>query len=271
MKLFKWLSELRFSAARTTGLTRQHGERSIHDCFISKIRRSLLLIPVIAAIAVLPLQSGSQSLSLSSAPSATCVIAARAESNPGYDRPTQRTRVNNYVFDAFGPYPLAGATVAAGINQLSNAPPEWNQGAQGFGKRFGSDFAIATIATTTRYGMAEALREDTLYYRCECAGLFPRLRHAVVSTLTGRRGDDGHRVFSFPALAAPYAGSMIAVYGWYPHRFGAQDAFRMGNYSLLGYVGGNVVLEFFYNGPHAMISRLHLNNAHGAPDRGLDN
>ena len=52
--------------------------------------------------------------------------------------------------------------------------------------------------TTTRYALSEALREDTLYYRCECKGVFPRLRHAVISTFTARRGVDGHRVFSLP-------------------------------------------------------------------------
>jgi hypothetical protein len=79
-----------------------------------------------------------------------------------------------------------------------------------------------------------------LYYRCECKGVFPRLGHAVISTLTARRGEDGHRVFSLPALVAPYAGTMTAVYGWYPGRYDDKDAFRMGNYSLLGYVGGNI-------------------------------
>ena len=59
------------------------------------------------------------------------------------------------------------------------------------------------------------------------------------STLTARRGEDGHRVFSLPALVAPYAGAATAVYGWYPNRFGAKDAFRMGNYSLLAFAGEN--------------------------------
>ncbi len=39
----------------------------------------------------------------------------------------------------------------------------------------------------------------------------------------------------------------------------AKDAFRMGNYSLLGYLGGNLGLEFLYSGPHSLISRMHLN------------
>jgi hypothetical protein len=179
-----------------------------------------------------------------------------------YVRPTQRTKIRNYVFDAYGPLPIAGAAVAAGINQLSNAPPEWNQGAAGFGKRFGSDFAIATVATTARYGLAQALKEDTLYYRCECHGFMPRLGHSVFSTFIARRGEDGHHVFSIPALVAPYAGSITAVYGWYPNRFGAKDALRIGNYSLLAYVGGNVGLEFIYGGPHSLLSHVHLNNVH---------
>lgn len=185
-----------------------------------------------------------------------------------YEKPTEKTKLRNYVFDAYGPYPIAVVAVAAGINQWDNSPPEWGTGIEGFGKRYGSDFAIATIGTTTRYGLAEAFREDTMYYRCECGGLLPRLRHAVVSTLTGRRGEDGHRAFSFSALAAPYAGSMTAVYVWYPDRFGAKDAFRMGNYSLLGNMGGNIALEFFYSGPHALMTRMHLNNAHGSPNPG---
>ena len=168
-------------------------------------------------------------------------------------RPTQKTKFRNYAFDAFGPYPIVGAGIAAGIHQESNSPPEWGQGAEGYGKRIGSDFGIAAVATTTRYGLSEAFHEDAMYYRCECKGVFPRLRHAVISTFTARRGDDGHRVFSFPALVAPYAGTMTAVYGWYPGRYDYKDGFRMGNYSLLWYAGANIALEFLYSGPHSLL------------------
>lgn len=195
-------------------------------------------------------------------------FVAPARPAQDYLRPTERTKVENYLFDAYGPYPMIGAGVAAGINQSSNAPPKWGQGAEGFGKRFGSDFAIAAVGTTARYGLSAVFKEDALYYRCECHGLFPRMTHAVVSTLTARRGLDGHRVFSFSALVAPYAGAATAVYGWYPGRFGVKDAFRMGNYSLLEYMAGNISLEFLYSGPRSLVSRMHLNNAHGAPVQG---
>jgi hypothetical protein len=195
-------------------------------------------------------------------------VEVSGQPDPTYERPSPSTRLHNYIFDAFGPYPIAGAAFTAGINQLTDSPPEWHQGVEGYARRLGSNYGIVAVSTTTRYSLAQAFRVDTLYYRCECSGVLPRLCHAVLSTLTARSGEDGHTVFSAPALLAPYAGTMVAVYGWYPKRYSAKDALRMGNYSLLGYMGGNISLEFLYSGPHSLLTRLHLNNPHGAPDPG---
>ena len=228
-----------------------------------RICRSMLL--AIAALAMLPVLAMAQSLVDSGDASGTVVVTAPTQSDLTYTRPTQKIKLRNYVFDSFGPYPIAGAGLAAAVSQAYNTPPEWKQGLDGYSKRFGSNFGIAAVSTTMRYGLAQAFKEDTLYYRCECNGVFPRLRHAVISTLTARRGEDGHRVFSFPALIAPYAGTMTAVYAWYPSRYNGKDALRMGNYTMLGYVGGNIALEFLYSGPHSLLHRMHLDNGHGAP------
>ena len=246
----------------------RQGSRSSEEPHKGKIRRAVWLLLGAAVLGSLPVPAGSQSLAALGDSSGTVATRTATPIDFTYTAPTQKTMASNYVFDAFGPYPIAGSALAAGINQFSNAPPEWNQGVEGYAKRFGSDFGIVAVGTTTRYALSEAFKEDALYYRCECRGVFPRLRHAVISTLTARRGEYGHRVFSFPALVAPYAGSMTAVYGWYPNRFGAKDAFRIGNYNLLAYAGGNVTLEFFYSGPHSLLSRMHMNNTHGSPDAG---
>jgi len=249
-------------------LASRSGSRSIKESFNTKIRRAMLLFSIAAFAASLPVTARSQSLLDSADSSGTQASTAPVQRDLTYVRPTQRIKIYNYLFDAYGPYPIAGAAFGAGINQANNTPPEWNQGAEGYAKRFGSDYGIAAVGTTTRYALSEAFKQDAMYYRCECRGLFPRLSHAVISTLTARRGDDGHRVFSFPALVGPYAGSMTAIYGWYPNRYGAKDAFRTGNYSLLAYAGGNVALEFFYSGPHSLLHRMHLSNAHGSPEPG---
>lgn len=232
------------------------------------LRQAVMFLFVLAGMVSLPAAAGAQAALPANDPSVTNKAVLPLTTNQVYMRPSEKTQATNYLFDAFGPYPVVGAAVTAGINQYGNSPPEWGQGAAGYFSRVGSDYGIAAVATTARYGLAEALREDTLYYRCECTGVWPRTRYAMLSTFIARRGNDGHRVFSLPALIAPYAGTVTAVYGWYPNRYSAKDAFRMGNYSLLAYVGGNIGLEFFYSGPHSLLARMHLNNQHAAPDPG---
>jgi|SRR5271157_1187649 len=229
--------------------------------------RWLFMIAILAALTVL---AKAQSLLDSGDSSGPVAITTPVRGGLAYTRPTETTKIRNYLFDAFGPYPIASSAITAGFGQAMNSPREWRQGAEGYSRRFTSDFTIAAVGTTTRYALSEAFKEDALYYHCECKGLLPRLGHAVISTLTARRGEDGHRVFSIPALVAPYAGAMTAVYGWYPRRYGVRNALRMGNYNMLEYVGANISLEFLSSAPHSLRNRLHLNNGHGAPNPGLE-
>jgi hypothetical protein len=233
-----------------------------------KTYRLIVLIVVIAYLAILPVRANAQSPSKSPDSTGEATTAVPLELGTTYTRPSEATKLHNFVLDMVGPYTLVGVAAVAGIDQYSNAPPEWKQGAEGYGKRFGSTFGVAAVSTTTRYGLGEVLREDTLYYRCECRGILPRLGHAVLTSFTARRGEDGHRAFAISSLVAPYAGTMTAVYAWYPNRFGAEDAFRMGNYNLLLNVGENVLLELIYGGPHSLGSRMHLGNPRGARDNG---
>jgi len=192
-----------------------------------------------------------------------------------YHRPSEHEKLRNYAFDSFGPYAFLGSTLSAGIAQGETAshahnagiPPDWGQGWDSYGARFGSDFGINLITQTTRYSLAEAFRQDTIFYRCECTGFLPRLKHALISTVTARRGEDGHRVFSLPAVVAPYAGTEAAALLWYPSRYGPMDGFRMGNYNLLAQAGLNLALEFIYGGPHTLLSHHHvpvISNATGS-------
>ncbi len=172
-----------------------------------------------------------------------------------YQRPTQKQKLRLYVFDAFGPYGIAEAILAGGIQQAYNTPPEWGGGAKPFAERVGSNFGVGLATTTTRYGMAELLHEDAAYYPCKCKGILRRVRHAVFSTGTARHGEDGHTTFSISGLVSPYAGSMTSL-AWYPDRFGVKDGFRMGNYNLAFVALENLALEFVYGGPHSMFRHI---------------
>jgi len=203
-------------------------------------------------------QQGATTAATTSAGSADQSTATHAEPGVAYTKPTESQKLHNFLFDAVGPYPFIGAAGAAGISQAHGNPREWGQGWDAYGVRVASAFGIALTTTGTRYALAELFREDTLYYRCECKGVLPRFGHALISTVTARRGDDGHREFSFPALAAPYAGAMTATLGWYPRRYGPKDGFRTGNYNLLGQAAQNVALEFVYGGPHTLLNSIHI-------------
>jgi len=224
--------------------------------------------------------TSTQSPSQTQTPPQTAPPSSSSSSNvqPGqtYHRPTEGEKLKNFAFDAFGPYAFIGSAATAGIQQADTAgnshnpagiPPDWGQGWDSYGARFGSDFGINLITTTARYSMAQVLHEDTIYYRCECDGFVARTKHALISTVTARRGEDGHRTISFSQIAAPYAGTEAAALLWFPSRYGAMDGFRMGNYNLLIQGGLNLALEFIYGGPHTLLSKHRvpvLSNATGS-------
>jgi hypothetical protein len=192
---------------------------------------------------------------------------ANVQPGEAYHRPTEKEKLRSWAFVSFGPYAFVGSAAAAGVQQADNAAPEWGQGADAYGVRVANNFGINLVTQTTRYGLAAVFHEDTLFYRCECDGFVPRLKHALISTITARRGDDGHRTFSFSSLVAPYAGGEVAALGWYPSRYDAKDGFRIGNYNLAVQAGLNVALEFIYGGPHTFLGKHHvpvLSNATGS-------
>jgi hypothetical protein len=189
-------------------------------------------------------------------------VAVQPEPIPIYTHPTEMEKLQLFEFDAFGPYAFAKAAFAGGFQQATREPPEWGTGWDAFGVRVASGFGIQLVTTTARYGMAEILHEDAAYYRCECKGIFPRARHALVSTLMGRHGKDGDYEFSYSGLVSPYVGTMSAL-AWYPSRFGVKDGFRMGNYNLAGQAVQNLAFEFIYGGPHTLFSHIRRSKLQG--------
>lgn len=181
---------------------------------------------------------------------------------------TQKERFHRYTGWMFSPYSMASVTFVSGIQQAERNPPDWEEGWAGYGERYASNLGTEMTNATARFALADLLHEDTLYYRCQCSGFWPRFRHAVFSTFIARRGADGHQAFGLPELIAPYAGPIVSVYGWYPDRFGIEDALRMGNHGILSEAGTNVAIEFLPSILHRRgrrwEKRLHLGIPSGA-------
>ncbi len=168
-------------------------------------------------------------------------------------RPDVHQRLHNFEVRALGMPQLVTVVFGAAFSQADSVPPEWGQGWGAYGERLGSHLGTSLAESTANFALAEALRVDTKYYPCACKGVWPRVKHALISSVTARAGEDGHRVFSIPAVASPYAGG-FATLAWYPARYGAKDALRTGNYNFLDSVGMKLALEFL----HPVLEKFHL-------------
>lgn len=175
------------------------------------------------------------------------------QARSSYVRPDFHQRFRDDLQGTFGLARTSTIVFGAAISHADSVPPEWGQGWGAYGERLASHFGSSVVEGTTNFALGEALRLDTKYYPCTCKGIWPRIRHALISSVTARAGGDGHRVFSPPAIASPYAGA-FATLAWYPARYRAEDAFRTGNYNLLDAVGMKLALEFL----HPVLKKLHI-------------
>jgi len=133
-----------------------------------------------------------------------------------YVRPTLRVQVHDYLLDSYGPPAFARSTVRALYNQAQDGPSGWGQDFPGFMQRFGSNVAITAIDGNVRFGMERLFREDLRYIPCHGCSVRRKLENALLSEVTARHTDDGHRFFTLTPAVADFSGPIIAHSAWYP-------------------------------------------------------
>lgn len=174
--------------------------------------------------------------------------AAKPDPDPFdlYEFPTNRERFDRYVNDTVGPFRLTRTAFSAGLDQWRDKPEEWEQGMKGYSKRFASSFGRNAIQQTVTYGLDEAFDLDTGFQRSSREGVFPRVKHAFLETITSRT-KSGNRVLSAPRLVGVYTGAIVATETWYPERYSYKDGLRIGTGTLITSFGINLVREFLIN------------------------
>lgn len=168
---------------------------------------------------------------------------AAPERPPIYIPLTAQERWDDFVKRSFSPGALASRGARVGVTNLwSNNPPEW-EGAEGYGKRFASDFSRAWMRRGMESAGAYALGQDPRYVRCPCEGAWKRVAHAMSqSVLT--YDNDGNRVFGTARVGSRYAAAIIET-TWFPDRFSWKDGFREGSQSFVSVGVFNVLREFW--------------------------
>jgi hypothetical protein len=154
-------------------------------------------------------------------------------------------RGQQYINQLFSPFSFVESAVSAAFGQWRDRPPEWRQGAEGYGRRFASSFAQHITQETLKFGLASLLHEDNRYVPSGQAKLAPRLLYALESTFRSR-GDDGLRQVSYSNIGS-LAGASLISRTWQPRSTGsAGDGAVNFGVSVIFAAGMNVGREFFH-------------------------
>ena len=168
-----------------------------------------------------------------------------SDASAPYTRPTAKARFNRYVNSMIGPFALARQVAGAGISTARNSPEEWGGQWEGFGKRLASNFGKNVIKQTTIYGLDEALKLDSGYYRARGESTGAKIKNALISPVTART-PSGRRTIGIPRLVGTYTGNIIARETWYPDRYDWKDGVRSGTISLGIGAAFNLFKEFVW-------------------------
>jgi hypothetical protein len=160
-----------------------------------------------------------------------------------YVFPTDRQMGNYWIRNVLGPRAFMGSTFTASWNTWVNlSPDEWGH-RRGWGKRFGASFLDNSMNESARVSLSLAMKQDPMYYRCECSGAWARTKHAITLSFMSRKSS-GAYVFAPPKIAAPFVGPLVTRNTIYPSSFDSSNAVGAGAYYLAGSVGWNMFREF---------------------------
>lgn len=112
---------------------------------------------------------------------------------------------------------IAGAGVLAGINQASAGKPNYVQGAQGYGQRFGAAYA-GTVTDVFIGGavLPSLLHQDPRYFYQGTGTRKSRALHAISAPFIAK-GDNGRWQFNYSSIGGDLAAGAIAN-AYYPNR-----------------------------------------------------
>jgi hypothetical protein len=156
---------------------------------------------------------------------------------------TQRERTQMYWKTMVNPLGYMKAGLSAGIDQWKDKPPEWKQGASGYGMRFANIFGQYSIQRTVTFGISSVLDEDNRYYNSGMSGIWRRSGYAVLSGVLAR-DSDGRRHVSVSQVGGVAAGAFLSRF-WQPHsQNSASDGAISFGLSMASNMGFSVVKEF---------------------------
>ena len=158
---------------------------------------------------------------------------------------TLKGKFRLFVQDSFDPVTFLSVGFDAGLDQAQNTSPSYGQGAEGYGRRFGAEFAgQASSRFFKDFAYPSIFSEDPRYYRLAHGKVGRRLLHAVEHAVVAHR-DNGKQMFNFSEWLGT-ASTVVLSNTYHPdnQRGFAPAAERVG-YGILQDTGFDVLREFW--------------------------
>src|SRR5262249_23125384 len=150
-----------------------------------------------------------------------------------------------YRRSIFGVESLVNPALGAALGQANNEPPEWGQGASGFGTRVASGYGRLGTYRTLRFRIAALDHEDPRFTPSGEAGFWRRFRSASVSYVFVPTDDGSTRIPAYSRFAGVYGAAFIAN-TWYPEsRANAGHALMRGSTALTAGYAWHLFREFW--------------------------
>jgi hypothetical protein len=143
------------------------------------------------------------------------------------------------------PYTFGVVAFRAGIEQATNSKEEYGQGMEGYGKRYGADFADGLTNSFFVTGVFPSLlHQDPRYFRRGQGAFLSRASYAASRVLITRQ-DSGRKSFNFSEVLGNAASAGISQ-AYYPESERTMGDFAVRTGVQFGFDAGfNVVKEFY--------------------------
>ena len=127
---------------------------------------------------------------------------------------------------SINPLTFVGAGLIAGIGQAEDSFPKYGQGAQGYGKRLGAQYADTFDSSMIGFALFPViLHQDPRYFRMGTGGFRRRVLYSL-STAVRAKGDDGKWQPGFSKIFGSVAAGGIANLYYPPPNRGAGLTFE---------------------------------------------
>ena len=150
-----------------------------------------------------------------------------------------------FVQDSLDPVTFLATGFSAGLDQAEGSDPSYGQGAEGYGRRFGAEFAgQASSRFFKDFAYPWIFSEDPRYYRLAHGRPRTRLLHALEHAVVAHR-DNGKRMFNFSEWLGT-ATTVVLSNTYHPDaQRGFSAAAQRVTFSILQDAGFDVLREFW--------------------------